>query len=134
LTYKKIIATAALLGAIAVILGAFGAHLLKESLNVTQLSSYKTGNTYQFYHSLLLILIGIMYKFEASKLLRYSFWTCVSGILCFSGSLYILSCKDLIGLESTAIIGPITPLGGLLLATAWILLAINFFKKTDEQL
>lgn len=123
---------AAFSGALAVVLGAFGAHMLKESLDASQLASYKTGNTYQFYHSLLLLLIGILYKFEPGKLLKYSFWLCSIGILCFSGSLYILACKDLLRINSTSIIGPITPIGGLLMATAWLILATNYLTKKDE--
>lgn len=123
---------AAFSGALAVVLGAFGAHMLKESLDASQLASYKTGNTYQFYHSLLLLLIGILYKFEPGKLLKYSFWLCFIGILCFSGSLYILACKDLLRINSTSIIGPITPIGGLLMATAWLILATNYLTKKDE--
>ena len=133
MTYKKILIFAAISGAFAVILGAFGAHLLKDAIGETQLSSYKTGNTYQFYHSLLLLLIGILYKFEPSKLLRYAAWACVIGMICFSGSLYILACRSLIGVENTSIIGPITPLGGLFLMTSWVLLALNYMRKGNES-
>ena len=132
MTYRKIILIAALSGAIAVIVGAFGAHALANKISETQLSSFKTGNTYQFYHSLYLIVIGILYKFEPSKKLRYAFWTGLFGIICFSGSLYILGCRDLMGLKSTAIIGPITPLGGLLFVISWVLVALNYLGKENE--
>lgn len=133
MTYQKIINIAAISGALTVILGAFGAHLLKDTLEQIQLSSFKTGNTYQFYHSLLLLFIGILYKFEPSKVLRFAAWTCIIGIVCFSGSLYLLACRDLIGYENTAFIGPITPIGGLFFVSAWVLLAFNFIGRKNES-
>ena len=129
MTYKNIIAIAAISGMIAVIMGAFGAHALKEVLTETQLSSYKTGNNYQFYHTLLLIVIGILYKFGPSKLLKNAAWACIIGILFFSGSLYLLSCRELLGIESTKILGPITPIGGLFFTVSWLLLAWNYIIK-----
>ena len=129
--YKKILLIGAILGAISVILGAFGAHALKELIGEPQLASYKTGNTYQFYHSLLLIGIGILYKLQPSKLLRYAAWFCIIGVICFSGSLYILACRSMLGITNTMILGPITPIGGLLLTTSWILLIVNFLKKGE---
>lgn len=130
---RKIILIAAILGALSVILGAFGAHALKELINETQLSSYKTGNTYQFYHSLLLLGIGILYKLRPSTLLKISAWFCIIGVICFSGSLYILACRTIIGIDNTMILGPITPLGGLLLTISWGLLVLNFLKKEVNE-
>ncbi len=130
--YKKILLVASIFGAISVITGAFGAHALKSLLTESQLSSFKTGNTYQFYHSLLLLAIGILYKLQASKLLKTAAWLCIIGVLCFSGSLYILACRDLIGLKNTAIVGPITPLGGLFLTSSWIVLIIVFAKRSKK--
>jgi len=132
LTYKSIIRLAGIFGAIAVILGAFGAHSLADLINAKQLSSYRTGSMYHFYHSLLLLLIGIIYKLRPSKILRWSAWTCILGIICFSGSLYILACRDLIGLENTSIVGPITPIGGLFFLAAWILLILDRTKTENE--
>ena len=127
--YRKLILIACIFGGTSVILGAFGAHALKDVLSETQLSSYKTGNTYQFYHSLLLLGIGVLVKSEKSKWLNYAAWMCILGIICFSGSLYLLSCKDILGINNTMIIGPITPIGGLLFTLSWLFLGLNFIKK-----
>lgn len=129
MNYRKIILFAAIFGGTSVILGAFGAHALKEILEETQITSFKTGVSYQFNHSLLLIGIGIMYKLRESNLLKYAAICCIIGMLFFSGSLYVLSCKEIIGLNNIAFIGPITPIGGLLLVLAWVFVAVNFAKK-----
>lgn len=129
LNYKTIILLAAVFGGLGVILGAFGAHALTEQLSAKQLSTFKTGNTYQFYHALLLLFIGILYKLQSSKWLRLAVWTCVAGIFCFSGSLYLLSCKDILNIGNTSIIGPITPIGGLFFVMSWVFLIVHIVKK-----
>ena len=109
----------AVLGLIAVIGGAFGAHALKEMLSNEQLAAYQTGIRYQFIHAIvLLFLFLVMNKFD-SKFFgiasKFIFW----GVILFSGSIYILTLKNLIGLELLKFIGPITPIGGLLLISGW---------------
>lgn len=130
---KKILVIAGILGALAVIFGAFGAHALKESISADQLTSYKTGVSYHFYHTFLLLGIGILYKLKASKMLRIAAWLCIIGILFFSGSIYLLSCKDIIGINNTSWIGPVTPLGGLLFIVSWLLLVFNFIKRDRNE-
>ncbi|WP_235297047.1 DUF423 domain-containing protein [Portibacter marinus] len=130
--YKYILFTGAILGAIAVIFGAFGAHALADQISVKQLSSYKTGNTYHFFHVFLLMLIGILYHLKPTKLLKIAFWMCLAGIILFSGSLYLIACRDLLGINSTSILGPMTPIGGVFFIGAWITLGINFISKKDE--
>lgn len=114
---------------LSVALGAFGAHALEEVLRPEQLSAYKTGISYQFTHTLLLLFLGVLMKNEKSKLLIYSSWFCIIGIICFSGSLYLLSCKDILGSAWLSIMGPITPIGGLFFILSWLFLAYNYLKK-----
>lgn len=113
---------AALLGALAVAIGAFGAHGLKPYLNEYQTAIFEKGVYYQFFHTLALLGVGILLRGNPeSRLLRISGWLFVAGILGFSGSLYLLACRDLMALP-TAIIGPITPLGGLCFLVGWLCL------------
>lgn len=109
-----------ILGGLAVILGAFGAHALKKILNEEQLKSFETGVKYQMYHAIVLLLVGLNFKLETSseKYMVYSF---IIGILLFSFSIYglvISSAKN----RKLRFLGPITPLGGLLLVGGWCLL------------
>jgi uncharacterized membrane protein YgdD (TMEM256/DUF423 family) len=122
--------TGTFFAALSVILGAFGAHALKSKLTSDQLQVFHTAVTYQFYHSLALILTGmICYRF-ASPLLNYVSLSFFLGILFFSGSLYLLSTGTLTGMDSIkSILGPITPLGGLCFIAGWILLFLVFIKN-----
>ena len=111
---------ASILGGLAVIFGAFGAHALKQLLNKEQLKSFETGVKYQMYHAIVLLLIGFNFNLETTseKYMVYSF---IAGILLFSFSIYglvISSAKN----KKWRFLGPITPLGGLLLVCGWCLL------------
>ncbi|WP_442786867.1 DUF423 domain-containing protein [Flavobacterium suncheonense] len=127
---KKIIAVAAFMGAVAIILGAFGAHGLKEILSESQLLTFETGVKYQMYHALFLLFVGttgLLSETSKKKIL----WLTGLGVLFFSGSIYLLSTATATGLE-VKFLGPVTPIGGMLLIAAWILLfAKSFSKKTD---
>jgi uncharacterized membrane protein YgdD (TMEM256/DUF423 family) len=114
---------AALLGLTAVAIGAFGAHGLKPHLDAYQISIFEKGVQYQFYHTLALGLAGLlMLRSDLNtKYLRWAGWLFVAGILCFSGSLYLLACRDLLAF-SVAWAGPVTPLGGLCFMAGWGLL------------
>jgi uncharacterized membrane protein YgdD (TMEM256/DUF423 family) len=112
-----------------VILGAFGAHTLKNVLEPARLQAWQTAVMYHFIHSLGLLLIAHIHAHQPKML-----WTLrllLAGILCFSGSLYLLACKDLIGADLSWL-GPITPLGGVLWIIAWALAAIQI-KHTPTQ-
>ncbi|HEY9220623.1 MAG TPA: DUF423 domain-containing protein [Lutibacter sp.] len=111
---------ASILGGLAVIFGAFGAHALKKILSEEQLKSFETGVKYQMYHAIVLLVIGFNFKLETAseKYMVYSF---MAGILLFSFSIYglvISSAKN----KKLTFLGPITPLGGLLLIIGWSLL------------
>jgi uncharacterized membrane protein YgdD (TMEM256/DUF423 family) len=116
---------AAIFGIIAVIFGAFGAHALKAQLNATALENWKTAVNYQFVHALALLLLATL---PTTRFIRLSAWFFTLGIVCFSGSLYLLSLKEILTIN-TAFVGPITPLGGLLFIIGWVFLFFSAFKK-----
>jgi len=123
---KRILIAGALLMALGVLLGAFGAHALKASLSADMLDVYKTGVEYQFYHSLGLLLIGLIGYQIKSKWLNWSGLLLIIGIILFSGSLYALS------ISGIKILGVITPIGGLSFVAGWICLAVGILKNTDH--
>ena len=123
--YLKI---AALLGALAVALGAFVAHALKKTLDEKSLLVFETAVRYQFYHVFALVAVGILLKeFPNSHLIWSGRFFCY-GILIFSGSLYLMTFLEAIGLQGFKWLGAITPIGGLCLIAGWILMAIGVAK------
>lgn len=124
---KKIISTGALFGMIAIILGAFGAHALKKILSADHLVTFETGVRYQMYHSLFLILIGTIIELtEKTKKIIYNL--VISGVILFSGSIYLLATNDLTSFDFKSI-GFLTPIGGLLLILGWGVLLLNIMNK-----
>ncbi|GAB2997217.1 DUF423 domain-containing protein [uncultured Cyclobacterium sp.] len=121
---SNLIQTAAVFGALAVIFGAFGAHALEEMLVSTgRLDTYETAVSYHFYHSLALLMVGILsLQFPDKKRINYSALFFIAGILIFSGSLYILC------LSQVTWLGAITPLGGLSFILGWVMLLLSFGK------
>lgn len=124
---KKVISTGAILGAIAIILGAFGAHALKKVLDVDQLSTFETGVKYQMYHALFLLFVGTS-QMVSQKAKRGILYLVVIGVLFFSGSIYLLATNGLLGVDFR-VIGFVTPIGGFLLIIAWFWLFFDFFNK-----
>ncbi len=122
---KKIIITASLFGVLAVITGAFGAHGLKEKLEASQLETWHTAVQYHFYHVFAMLFLSTFARFKNNTIVT-SFYFFIFGIIFFSGSLYLLSCRDILGLRPSLIkvIGPITPIGGLLFILGWLSLAL----------
>ncbi len=116
---KQIILTAAFLGMMAVILGAFGAHGLEGKVSEAQLETWETGNRYHFYHTLALLFLSTFSRAK-SQSIRLSFIAFTVGIFLFSGSLYLLSTRELLGITQAALLGPITPIGGLFFIVGWI--------------
>lgn len=123
---RKIISTAAILGFVAIILGAFGAHALKKVLDVEQLASFETGVRYQMYHALFLLFLGST-KFVSDKTKKNIYYLVLSGVLLFSGSIYLLATRNITNVDFS-VIGFITPIGGLLMIIAWALLFLNILK------
>lgn len=120
---------ASISGGLAVVLGAFGAHALKELLNDYQHGIYEKAVHYQFFHTLALALIGILQQIsDENKGFNLSKWLFLAGIICFSGSLYLLACRDIMTVP-VAVLGPITPVGGLCFIGGWANLAWLTAKK-----
>ena len=124
---KKILLAACTLGFLAIIFGAFGAHALKKSLTVEQLNSFETGVKYQMYHALFLLFIGAT-QIITLKEKTIIFYLTLTGVFFFSGSIYVLTTNGLTGIKSK-LIGPITPIGGLLLILSWGYLFYAIFTK-----
>lgn len=122
---KRILITAAISGALAVMLGAFGAHGLKKIVSPDMLEVFKTGVQYQFYHTFALLIVGILMTFEQSKALKWAAYLFVAGIVLFSGSLYLLA------ITAIKPLGAITPFGGVAFIAGWIALALHF--RTTKQ-
>ncbi|WP_184542908.1 DUF423 domain-containing protein [Mucilaginibacter sp. FT3.2] len=124
---KQIIITASVLGMLAVITGAFGAHGLKAVLPAAQLEVWHTAVQYNFYHVFALLFLSTLKGYK-SKLITASYYLFTFGVVFFSGSLYLLSCRSIIGWDWLVVMGPITPLGGLLFILGWLMLAIWAFR------
>ncbi|MBU2947861.1 DUF423 domain-containing protein [Zobellia uliginosa] len=123
---KTIFLTGIVLGATAVILGAFGAHGLKKVIDADAIQTFETGVKYQMYHALLLLVLGSMKQLpEASKKLVYYFL--LIGICCFSFSIYLLATNSLFAFDFR-VIGMVTPLGGTLLIIGWGIFGYRVYK------
>lgn len=123
---RKITSVAALMGILAIILGAFGAHALKKELTVEELTAYETGVKYQMYHALFLLFLG-MNTLVGEKVKKTVFRLVIFGVIFFSVSIYLLTTKAITGIDFK-FIGFITPIGGLLLIVAWSILFWNILK------
>lgn len=109
--------------ALAVSLGAFGAHGLQGKLSAEMFDIFETGVRYNFYHAIGLLIIGVLaFHLPETGLLRWSGWLMIAGIVIFSGSLYLLS------MSGVRWLGAITPIGGICFIVSWILLAIAVWK------
>lgn len=125
---KKIILVASLLGALAVILGAFGAHGLDGKVSAYHIETWKTANQYHFYHTFALLFLSTFSRAKTYSI-KVSFIAFLIGIFFFSGSLYTLSIREITGFGNPSILGPITPLGGLSFIIGWIALFVAALKN-----
>ena len=124
---KCMVKTAAILLALAIILGALGAHALEKALSPHYVESFRTGVTYQFYAAFGLLIVALNQdKFSFS--LKNFYRLLIGGMIFFSCSIYILATKELHGMP-VKFLGPITPIGGVGMIAAWSLLAVKLFKK-----
>ena len=120
MTQDTLLTTGALFGMLSVIFGAFGAHKLKNILSVDQLYSFEVGVKYQMYHAIVLLVLG----FNTESISNATYWCFTAGIILFSFSIYGLVISDAKG-KKLRFLGPITPIGGLLLVNGWLLLVIS---------
>lgn len=132
---KRFLVFSGFSGAIAVALGAMGAHFLKSKLATgliteSNLQTFETAVKYHIYHSIVLLIITLLSDKSIDKLLPKAGYCFMTGIVLFSGSLYLLSTSSLLGLESSLKwLGPITPIGGLFFISGWLLIAFSGIKK-----
>ncbi|MEQ7800591.1 DUF423 domain-containing protein [Pedobacter sp. ASV1-7] len=125
---RRIILTASLCGAIAVIFGAFGAHSLKNVLSAGAVEIWAKGVEYQFYHTFALLFLS-QFAMVNDKLVKWSYIFFTMGIVLFSGSLYLLATREILNIGFLNYIGPITPIGGLCFILGWALLFIAASKR-----
>ncbi len=111
---KKIWIFIALSGALAVIMGAMSAHMLKDILEVKDIAKIQTAATYQMYHTLIIAVLTVYYQYKPRKVIQQSAWIFVLGIILFSGSLYLYTFSKIHMLVF------ITPVGGVLLILGWL--------------
>jgi uncharacterized membrane protein YgdD (TMEM256/DUF423 family) len=123
---KTILITASILGVTGIILGAFGAHGLKELISVEAQQSFETGVRYQMYHALFLLFVGTT-NIISPKTKRIIYYLSLVGIVIFSGSIYGLATNMLTTFDFKTI-GFVTPIGGLLLIVSWVFLFVDFLK------
>jgi len=114
-------------GFFAILLGAFGAHKFKEILSLERLTSFETGVKYQMYHAIVLLIIGFMFDGK-SGLEKTTIYFFIFGTILFSCSIYLLSFQE-VWQVNLKFLGPITPLGGLLMMLGWALLFWNFLNN-----
>ena len=127
---RKLLILGSVFGMLAVILGAFGAHGLKEVLTEESLTSYETGVRYQFYHAFLALIIANT-SFFTDKTKNIVFWMLLVGVLLFSGSIYLLTTSAITGVPIKSF-GFVTPIGGVFLILAWLVLILNVLKMNKK--
>lgn len=127
---RKILITASILGLLSIVLGAFGAHGLKQVVSTESVATFETGVKYQMYHALLLLFVGMTTTLSIQKK-RSIFILVLLGIIFFSGSIYGLSTNELTSFDFKSI-ALITPIGGTLLIIGWGLMLLDFIKNKDE--
>lgn len=126
---RKILFSGTLIGILAIILGAFGAHALKKVINVPELATFEIGVRYQIYHSFFLLFLGIN-SLISDKRKEIIYFLTIIGVFLFSGSLYLLAISR-VALIDFRPIGFVTPIGGVLLILAWGILAVSFLSKKN---
>lgn len=127
--HKPALTTGALFAALAVILGAFGAHGLKEILEASELATFETGVRYQFYHSFALLFTGILYASFPARSVKLAGTFFIIGIVLFSGSLYALSLLKATSNVGLGGLGILTPIGGLFFIAGWLSLFAGMVRK-----
>lgn len=129
-TFFKI---AAIIAMTSVILGAFGAHALKEHISEQSLASFQTATTYMTNHALALFIVGMMYRHYKKKSIIWSGFFFVMGIIMFSGSIYLSIVLKYLGYDKITLVNIITPLGGLMFILGWLMLFISIPTREVQQ-
>jgi uncharacterized membrane protein YgdD (TMEM256/DUF423 family) len=128
--HKVFLQTSALIGAVAVAFGAFGAHALKKMVSDVTLNVFETAVRYQFYHVFALAIVAMVYRDYPGKWLIWSGNLFITGIILFSGSLYLLTYFKATAKSNFEWVGAITPFGGLAFIAGWVCLLVGLYKST----
>ena len=123
----------ALAALLAVVIGAFGAHGLKAVLNPAQLNTFEIGVRYQFYHSIAMLVAGLLYFHIPEKTILTGGCFFLVGILLFSGSLYLLASREVLGISSWTFLGPLTPIGGVFFILGWGMMVLGIGKSNFQN-
>jgi len=123
---KRIVIAGLMLIVLGIVFGAFGTHALKSHLSAEKLISFETGVRYQMYHGLGMLMLGLNAD-KIKKGLTRAFQLLLSGTILFSGSIYLLSLQVFLG-EGVRLLGPVTPLGGILMIIGWLYLLVSIFN------
>lgn len=130
---NKMIAIGAVTGALAVVLGAFGAHSLREVLSAEKVATWNTGVEYQFYHTFAILLVAALADTIGSRRSLTITYLFLAGMICFSGSIYLLATREATGMDWVLALGPVTPVGGLLFITGWIMILLSVMKGKESS-
>ena len=125
---RKFLISGCILALLAVVFGAFGAHFLKDKISPDLLVIYHTAVDYQFIHSLGILLISAFHLKYKSGFFHYAVICFLVGVLFFSGSLYLLSLRELFDFQINFLLGPMTPIGGSFFIIGWGLAIVGFLK------
>ena len=127
---RSFLIAASIFGALAVVLGAFGAHGLEKLTTDSKiLHGFQTGTQYQVYHALALLAVAILYEKFPVKAMKWAGYSFIAGIILFSGSLYLLTCLKIQESSAVKFVGPVTPLGGICFIAGWLLILAAVLRK-----
>ncbi len=129
--YRTALVLGIVLAGLGVILGAFGAHGLKQVLEADQLTIFETGVRYQMYHSVALLATGILYSSFPAKMVRLASTFFLVGIILFSGSLYAMTMLKISGQVGLGGLGILTPIGGVFFILGWLMLLLGILKNNS---
>lgn len=129
----RLLAIASFIAAIAIIIGAFGAHYLKTILDETQQNSMETGVRYQMYHAFAIMFLAFMAAKAKPATINTMLYLFIAGIICFSGSIYVFTLLIILDVNIPSFFRLITPIGGLLLVTAWGIICSNSIKHLYQR-
>jgi uncharacterized membrane protein YgdD (TMEM256/DUF423 family) len=127
--HKSFFSLGALFGALAVVLGAFGAHGLKKMVSADAIAVFQTGVQYQMYHALALLITGMLHERLQNRLIKWAGYLFCVGILFFSGSLYVIGLMNAAQNTVPVLIGILTPVGGLVFIVGWVCLLTAVITK-----
>ena len=131
--HRKMYKQGSLLAMLAVMFGAFGAHILKDMLEPETLAGFQTATQYQMVHAIALIITGLKYRHYKSNKLVWASYAFLSGIVCFSGSIYLRVILGLMGIEGNLMLALVTPVGGMLFMLGWLMLFLSIPSSVQEQ-